>query len=124
MKHPIKNLMNCTANRRAGISIIEVLTSLVVAAIGVSGVLVLIPFAVKQSQLGIDNDLADVVGVNAIEDLQIRGFTSVSDTGVIPWTGGLVATTNVVVGADEFNDTVATGGHVARVSIDAPSRSH
>ena len=54
--------MNCTANRRAGISIIEVLTSLVVAAIGVSGVLVLIPFAVKQSQLGIEKDLAECGG--------------------------------------------------------------
>ena len=79
--------------RRDGISIIEVLTSLVVAAIGVSGVLILIPFAVKQSQLGIERDIADLVGVNATEDLQLRGFTIVDDSGDLPWTGGMVGTT-------------------------------
>ena len=42
--------------RRAGVSVIEVLTSMIVAAIGVAGVLVLIPFAVSQSQLGIEKD--------------------------------------------------------------------
>lgn len=92
MKHPIKNLMNCTSNKRDGISIIEVLTALVVAAIGVSGVLVLIPFAVRQSQLGIERDLADIVGINATEDLQLRGFTSVADNGMLPWQGGAVGT--------------------------------
>ena len=97
MKHPIKNLIACTANRREGISIIEVLTSLVVAAIGVSGVLVLIPFAVRQSQLGIERDIADIVGVNASEELQLRGFTSVFDNGDLPWQGAVVGTEYVGV---------------------------
>ena len=41
---------------RDGISIIEVLTSMAVATIGVFGVMVMIPFAIRQSQLGLDND--------------------------------------------------------------------
>ena len=102
MKHPIKNLIACTANRREGISIIEVLTSLVVAAIGVSGVLVLIPFAVRQSQLGIERDIADVVGVNATEELQVRGFTSVFDNGNLPWQGGAVPTFQPTGTPEEF----------------------
>ena len=109
MKHPIKNLMNCTINKREGISIIEVLTALVVAAIGVSGVLVLIPFAVRQSQLGIERDLADIVGINAAEELQLRGFTSVDDSGAIPWIGGIVAT--------------ATSSGESRTTATAPTRS-
>lgn len=88
----MKNLTACSTNRREGISIIEVLTSLVVAAIGVSGVLILIPFAVQQSQLGIERDLADIVGINASEELQVRGFTSVADSGDLPWAGGVVPT--------------------------------
>ena len=39
---------------REGISIIEVLTSIVVAMIGVFGVMILIPFAVKQAKTGLD----------------------------------------------------------------------
>ena len=63
--------------RREGISIIEVLTSLAVATIGVFGVMVMIPFAVQQSQSGLDLDAAYVVGQNVIEELEINGFLSV-----------------------------------------------
>lgn len=44
-----------------------------VATIGVFGVMALIPFAVNQSQRGLDSDLANSVGRNAIEMLQIQG---------------------------------------------------
>ena len=63
--------------RREGISIIEVLTSMAVATIGVFGVMVMIPFAVKQSQTGLDNDAANAVGRNAHEELQTGGFLAV-----------------------------------------------
>ena len=60
---------------RDGISIIEVLTSMAVATIGVFGVMVMIPFAVKQSQTGLDNDAANTLGRNVIEELKIGGTT-------------------------------------------------
>jgi hypothetical protein len=59
---------------RDGISIIEVLTSMAVATIGVFGVMVMIPFAVKQSQTGLDNDAANALGRNAGEEFQINGL--------------------------------------------------
>ena len=58
---------------RHGLSIIEVLMAMLIATIGVFGVMVMIPFAVDQSQKGIDSDLANVLGRNAIEKLQIHG---------------------------------------------------
>jgi hypothetical protein len=64
---------------RDGISIIEVLTSMAVATIGVFGVMVMIPFAVKQSQTGLDNDAANSLGRNAVEEIQLRGFLEVDD---------------------------------------------
>lgn len=80
-------------SRREGISIIEVLTSLAVATIGVFGVLVLIPFAVRQAQIGLDQDAADLVGRNAIEDLQTYGYTAVSDDGQLALRGSKVLVT-------------------------------
>ena len=44
-----------------------------VATIGVFGVMALIPFAINQSGKGLDNDLANAFGRNAIENLQIQG---------------------------------------------------
>ena len=69
---------NPQTNRR-GISIIEVLTSMAVATIGVFGVMVMIPFAVQQSQRGLDNDAASVLGSNAIEKLQMDGYLTVDE---------------------------------------------
>ena len=63
---------------RDGISIIEVLTAMAVATIGVFGVMVLIPFAVKQSQSGLANDSANVLGRNAIEELETNGAFAVN----------------------------------------------
>ena len=63
---------------RDGISIIEVLTAMAVATIGVFGVMVLIPFAVKQSQSGLDNDSANVLGRNVIEELETNGAFAVN----------------------------------------------
>lgn len=65
---------------RDGISIIEVLTSMAVATIGVFGVMVMIPFAVKQSQSGLDSDAANSLGRNVVEELQIGGTLRASDS--------------------------------------------
>ena len=54
-----------------------------VATIGVFGVMALIPFAINQSQRGLDSDLANSFGRNAIEILQIKGvFQSTAVTNL------------------------------------------
>ena len=52
--------------KRTGLSVIEVLSAMVVALIGVAGVLVLIPFSVKQAQRGLDYDGANSMAQNGI----------------------------------------------------------
>lgn len=69
------------ARLREGISIIEVLTSMAVATIGVFGIMVMIPFAVKQSQTGLDNDAANALGRNALEDFEASGFLEADPMG-------------------------------------------
>ena len=59
---------------REGLSIVEVLTSIVVAMIGVFGVMVLIPFAVKQAQTGLDSDAAVSAARNAYSQFEITGM--------------------------------------------------
>ncbi len=60
--------------RRSGISVVEVLSAIVVAMIGVFGVMILIPFAVQQAQGGLDRDEGATVGRNAFEQFEIEGF--------------------------------------------------
>ncbi len=62
------------ATRRSGISVVEVLSAIVVAMIGVFGVMILIPFAVQQAQSGLDRNDASVIGRNAFEQFEIEGF--------------------------------------------------
>jgi len=63
-----------TNQPRRGLSIIEVLTAMVVAMIGVMGVMILIPFAVKQAKVGMDSDAAVQLARNAYSDFEIRGY--------------------------------------------------
>lgn len=86
----LTTMIRRSMHRKDGITVIEVLTSLVVATIGVFGVLVLIPFAVKQSQLGLDQDAARVLAENAIQDMQIYGFTRVGNDGSLQLRGARV----------------------------------
>jgi hypothetical protein len=60
--------------RRRGISLFEVLISILVAAIGVFGVLVLIPFAVRNAQNGIDRESAINAAKNFNADFQAYGY--------------------------------------------------
>ncbi len=66
-------LANNTTCRRNGLSVIEVLTAIVVALIGVTGVLIMIPFAVSQAEVGMDTEKAVDLARNATEELAIRG---------------------------------------------------
>lgn len=75
---------------RSGLSIIEVLTSIVVAMIGVFGIMILIPFSVKQAQSGLDRDAATVLARNGMAMLEVQGYrnpqnwTSAPGTSVDP----------------------------------------
>jgi|GEM_PF-6698368 len=66
------NLANKTSCR-AGLSVIEVLTAIVVALIGLAGVLVMIPFAVSQAEIGMDTEKSVDLARNVTEELEIRG---------------------------------------------------
>lgn len=57
-------------------SIIEVMTAIVVAMVGVFGVMVLIPFAVRQAESGLNRDHATAVARNAMESFDTMGFRS------------------------------------------------
>lgn len=61
-------------NRRLGITMIEVLTSILVALIGVFGVLVMVPFGVSQAEQGLRQDEATGLAMNAINDFKNRDF--------------------------------------------------
>ena len=60
---------------RRGISLFEVLISILVASIGVMGALVLIPFAVKNAQRGIDREAAMDIARNFMADMEAYGYT-------------------------------------------------
>ncbi len=75
----MKTHLSSTAAYRSGFSIIEVLTSIVVAMIGVFGVMVLIPFAVKQAQTGLDSDAATIVARNAYAKFEISGYRNTTN---------------------------------------------
>lgn len=69
---------NLARPNRHGLSVIEVLTSIVVALIGVFGVLAMIPFSVKQTQSGLDQDAATSMARNALSDFEAEGFKVIS----------------------------------------------
>lgn len=61
-------------NSRAAFSVIEVLTAIIVAAIGVAGIMLMIPFAVGQAEQGLDQQIASNLARNASEEMKIRRF--------------------------------------------------
>ncbi|MEM7452962.1 MAG: hypothetical protein AAF456_01280 [Planctomycetota bacterium] len=75
------------ASRRPGITVIEVLTAMVVALIGVFGVMILIPFAVRQAESGLDLDNANRMARNGIANFEIGQFQSTAR-----WTTSAVGT--------------------------------
>lgn len=70
------NQFNTHRDRQArrGISLFEVLISILVASIGVFGVLVLIPFAIRNAQLGIDREFGINSAKNFNADFQAYGY--------------------------------------------------
>ncbi len=59
---------------RRGISLIEVMVAMLVALIGVFGVFALIAFAVRQVQIGMNEDAAQTLGRNGMADFEAQGF--------------------------------------------------
>ena len=64
---------------RHGLSVIEVLTSIVVALVGLAGVLAMIPFSIKQTQSGLDQDAATTMARNALSNFEASGYEVVSN---------------------------------------------
>lgn len=65
--------------KRAGITITEALASIAIAATGLFAVLAIIPFAARQTEAGLDLDVAVSVGKNAVHDFDVRGMGRVSN---------------------------------------------
>ncbi|HMP67741.1 MAG TPA: hypothetical protein PKA76_00170 [Pirellulaceae bacterium] len=66
--------MHQTRPKRMGISLFEVLVSILVASVGVLGVLVLIPFAVKVAERGMDAETAFNHARNVFTDFEANGY--------------------------------------------------
>ncbi len=62
--------------QRNGLTVIEVLTAIIVALIGVAGVMVMIPFAVEQAKIGFDQETSYRMGANLANEFEIKGFTN------------------------------------------------
>ena len=62
---------------RRGISLIEVMVAMLVALIGVFGVFVLIAFAVRQVEIGMNEEAAQTLARNAMSDFEAQGFQDV-----------------------------------------------
>ena len=74
--------------KRDGITLIEVLTSITVAVIGVAGVLILIPFATRQANVGLDLDDSSTLAANVIARFEIEQYNrvgSLDGQSVLPW---------------------------------------
>ncbi len=59
-----------------GITVMEVLVSMVVALIGVLGIMILIPFSVNQVQTAFNYETAHRLGHNAANEWKIKGFNN------------------------------------------------
>lgn len=72
-------------SHRAGLTLIEVLSSIAVAAIGVFGVLVLVPLASRMSQIGISNEATRQNATNVVE--RAKSFGALNTNRWVWWNG-------------------------------------
>ena len=80
--------INRSNHGRSGVTIVEVLTSIIVAVIGVAGVLILIPFGIRQAQTGLDLQESTTVAENALAQFQITGYGRIgrfNGEQALPW---------------------------------------
>jgi hypothetical protein len=94
-------MMKSNTKLRRGITITEALASIGVAAVGLFGVLAVIPFAARQAEVGLDLDFAVAAGKNGFHDFEARGM---GDRGV--WRIGYAETAGVP--AADFNPNAFT----------------
>ena len=74
--------------QRKAITLVEVLTSITVAVIGVAGVLILIPFATQQANVGLTLAESTTIAENSISRFRIEGFNrviTIDGQNVLPW---------------------------------------
>jgi hypothetical protein len=89
------------AKARRAISLIEVMVSILVALIGVFGVFVLIPFAVRQVEIGMNEDAAQTLARNAVSNFETQGFQEIVPT--TPPTLRWAVPDTLVAGAPFYN---------------------
>jgi prepilin-type N-terminal cleavage/methylation domain-containing protein len=76
-------VMQLKRKSRKGFSIIEVLAAIAVALVGVLGVMILVPYAVKMSTAGLDLDSALSLRRNSFNQFLIEGFRNVNRWGLL-----------------------------------------
>ncbi len=74
---------------RSGLTLIEVLSSIAVAAIGVFGVLVLVPLASRMSQIGVSNEATRQNATNVVE--RAKSFGALNSNRWVRWDSVAVA---------------------------------
>jgi hypothetical protein len=82
MAHSIAT--HCNVNRRHGITLMEVLISIAVVAIGLLGVVSLIPVGGQQAQTGARNDRKASVGRRSFREFNVRAMNTANNWRV--WT--------------------------------------
>jgi Tfp pilus assembly protein PilV len=86
--HPRPHPTRPHAAGRAGITLIEILVSLGVLAVGLVGVATMLPLALHQSREGVMEDRKAAAGRRAFREFQVRGMANpenwVGDLGIIP----------------------------------------
>jgi hypothetical protein len=75
---------------RGGLTLIEVLSSIAVAAIGVFGVLVLVPLASRMSQIGVSNEATRQNATNVVE--RAKSFGALNTNRWVQWNGASFGT--------------------------------
>ena len=103
-------------HHRHGLSVIEVLTSIVVALVGLAGVLAMIPFSIKQTQSGLDQDAATTMARNALSNFEASGYKIVS--GLPPRLNWVASDDSSLETADEDDSRVTTAASNPLVCID------
>lgn len=81
------NKRQCQAKRRDGVSLLEVLISIGVLAVGLLGVISLIPAAASLAETGARSDAMAIAGRRILREFKVRDFDHVSNLSANPPAG-------------------------------------
>ena len=112
----LNNYRFSNSKARFGITLIEVLTSIVVAVIGVAGVLVLIPFGIRQAQIGLTLDDSTTLAENVVSQFEVYGYGRVSaynNNQCLPWINSTFSLAEIANPTIVPNPLVQQNGNLA-----------